>query len=90
MPTFARNADSGLPGKNAYHILIIGVAHLQRVLIEFVAYYNLSHLHQGIDQRTPFQPKHMICEGSIQKKKMLGGIINDYYRAPTNTALAIS
>jgi hypothetical protein len=80
------------------HILILGSAHLQRVLIEFVAYYNLSRPHQGIEQRipgrtgeaSPIPQKHSICKGSIQKNKVLGGIINAYYRAPTDTALAVS
>jgi hypothetical protein len=72
------------------HILIFGAAHLKRVIIEFVAYYNRSRPHQGIEQRTPIPPKHLICEGSVQKKKVLGGIINDYYRTPSETALAVS
>jgi hypothetical protein len=63
---------------------------LKRVLIEFVAYYNRSRPHQGIEQRIPIPPQHSICEGSIQKKKVLGGIINDYYRAPVDTTLAVS
>jgi len=72
------------------HILILSSAHLKRVLSEFVAYYNLSRPHQGLEQRTPIPQEHSICEGSVQKKKILGGIINNYYRAPTDTALAVS
>jgi len=72
------------------HILILSATHLKRVLIEFVAYYNRSRPHQGLEQRTPIPQKHSICEGSVQKKKILGGIINDYYRAPPDTALAVS
>jgi hypothetical protein len=34
------------------HILILSSAHLQRVLIEFVAYSNRSCPHQGIEQRS--------------------------------------
>jgi putative transposase len=60
------------------HILILSSAHLKRVIIEFMAYYNLSRPHQGIEQRTPIPQKHSICEGSTQKKMVLGGIINDY------------
>jgi hypothetical protein len=80
------------------YILILGSAHLKRVIIEFVAYYNLSRPHQGIGQcipdrageASPIPPEHSICEGSVQKKRVLGGIINDYYRAPADTALAVS
>jgi len=72
------------------HNLIFGAAHLQCGLIEFAAYYNLSRPHQGIEQRIPIPPKHFICTGSVQKKKVLGGIINDYHLATTDTALAVS
>ena len=54
--------------------------------IEFVDYYNTAHPHQGIDQQTPI-PQVRPSSGTIQCRNVLGGIIHDYYRAPTPPAL---
>ena len=67
-------------------ILIFSAAHLRRVMIEFVDYYNTSRPHQGIDQQTPI-PQARPSSGSIKCRNVLGGIIHDYYRAPTPLAL---
>jgi hypothetical protein len=69
------------------HILIINAAHLQRVLIEFIQSYNVSRPHQGIDQQIPILSA--VSPGAtIQCTNILGGIIHNYYRAPTHTALS--
>jgi len=68
------------------HILILNASHLRRVLIEFVDYYNTSRPHQGINQQAPI-PYKTISEGAIQRKKILGGIINDYCRVSDIPAL---
>jgi hypothetical protein len=67
---------------------IIGdqAAHLRRVVIEFVNYYNTARPHQGIDQQIPI-PQASPSSGAIQCRNILGGIIHDYYRAPTQLAL---
>jgi len=67
-------------------ILIINTAHLRCVMIEFVAYYNSSRPHQGIDQQTPI-PQAKPSSGTIKCRNVLGGIIRDYYRAPAPLAL---
>jgi hypothetical protein len=69
------------------HILIINAAHLRRVLIEFIQYYNVSRPHQGIDQQIPI-PSAVSPGATIQCRNILGGIIHNYYRAPTHTALS--
>jgi len=56
------------------------------VLLEFTNYYKTSRPHQGIDQQTPI-PHQTPSIGIIDKRKVLGGIINDYYRSPTLAAL---
>ena len=63
------------------HILIINAKHLQRVLIEFAQHYNTSRPHQGIDQQMPIPRIILKNTGSIQRRKILGGIINDYFRS---------
>jgi transposase InsO family protein len=68
------------------HILILGTNHLKRVLIEYSNYYNSYRPHQGIEQKTPMLPQFP-SEGIIHRRKILGGIINDYYRSPTLASL---
>ncbi|MCJ7703767.1 MAG: integrase core domain-containing protein [Anaerolineales bacterium] len=70
------------------HVLILNVAHLRRVMIEFADYYNSSRPHQGIDQQTPIPSTTPKNTGSIQCRKVLGGIIHDYYRSPTRAAIS--
>jgi transposase InsO family protein len=71
------------------YILIFNAAHLRRVVIEFVDYYNTARPHQGIDQQTPI-PQARPSSGTIQCRNVLGGIIHDYYRAPTLLALPVT
>jgi hypothetical protein len=68
------------------HILIMNTNHLKRVLVEYSEYYNTSRPHQGIDQQTPI-PYSTSPNGTIHRRKILGGIINDYYRSPALTTL---
>lgn len=69
------------------HLLIINAAHLRRILIEFVQYYNASRPHQGIRQQSPI-PYVIQSGGNMQCRNVLGGIIHDYYRSPTCAALS--
>jgi putative transposase len=69
------------------HLLILNQAHLRRVLKTYAAYYNEARPHQGIGQRIPVAPEHSPCAGAVEHRKVLGGIINDYYRASANTAV---
>ncbi len=68
------------------NILILNRKHLHRVLIEYTEFYNASRPHQGIAQQTPI-PYPASSHGVIRKRKILGGIINDYFRAKTKPAL---
>jgi hypothetical protein len=63
------------------HILILNSEHLQRVLIEFAQYYNASRPHQGINQQMPIPRTILKNTGFIQRRRVLGGIINDYFRS---------
>jgi len=71
------------------HILITGSSHLKRVLVEYPNYYNTSRPHQGIDNQTPI-PHQQRSIGPIHRKKILGGIINNYYRDPAPITLTSS
>ena len=61
-------------------IIIVNQAHLRSVLTEYVTFYNTRRPHQGIDQQSPIIRLPEKRECSIQKRPVLGGIINDYYR----------
>jgi hypothetical protein len=64
------------------HLLIINEAHLQSVLNEFLEYYNSRRPHQGFDQQSPISRQVVNPNGLVKKRQVLGGIINDYHRAP--------
>ena len=72
------------------HILIINEAHLRRVLNQFVAYYNGRRPHQGLEQQSPIPRPEPITTGNVNRRKVLGGIINDYFRAPDKTAVCLN
>ncbi|MCJ7569083.1 MAG: transposase [Anaerolineales bacterium] len=61
------------------HILILNERHLHHVLKEYVAFYNASRPHQGINQRTPMPMMRPSRTGSVAWRDVLGGIVNDYY-----------
>lgn len=61
-------------------LLIWNVAHLRRVLLKYVQYYNSRRPHQGLEQDSPEGLKLISKEGEIQRRDVLGGIIHDYYR----------
>jgi hypothetical protein len=63
------------------HILILNTHHLKRVLLEY-SDYNTCRPHQGINQGTPI-PHQAQSFGTIRRRKVLGGIINDHYRSPS-------
>lgn len=72
-------------------ILILNVAHLRRVLQVYIDdYYNVARPHQGIRQQTPIPRNQPVNTGTVQRRKVLGGIISDYYRASGNTPVYLS
>jgi hypothetical protein len=67
-------------------IIILNETHLRRVLREFINdYYNRSRPHQGIEQRCPIPYGSPPTTGTIQRRQVLGGIINDYSRVSTSS-----
>ena len=61
------------------HLLIVGEAHLRRVLAVYVSFYNQARPHQGLDPRTPVAapPPH---SGSVRCRSLLGGLLLSYDR----------
>ena len=65
-------------------ILITGRRHLTEVLDQFVQHYNGHRPHQSLDQRPPVPrraPDRPPVEGSICRRAVLGGLINQYLAA---------
>ncbi len=67
------------------HILILGEAHLRRVLRAYVGYFNSARPHQGIGQAIPVGPAEVerihAGAGRIVAFPVLGGLHHDYRRA---------
>lgn len=67
------------------HILILGEAHLRRVLREYVRYFNCDRPHQGLAQRSPVVPGeaagHKITGGRVRAIPILGGLHHAYAQA---------
>ena len=62
------------------HLLIVGEAHLRRVLDVYVGFYNRARPHQGLDQRTPVTAPRPAPHGPIQCRSRLGGLLRSYDR----------
>ncbi len=61
------------------HLLILNQRHLKRVLTKYVDYYNHARPHHGLAQNIPIAPEFS-QQGSIHCRKVLGGVLRDYYR----------
>ncbi len=67
------------------HVLVLGEAHLRRVLREYVAYFNTARPHQGLQQRVPAGAGRPVLRpetgGQVQAVPVLGGLHHTYRRA---------
>jgi len=64
-------------------MLIYDERHLQSVLSEYAAHYNRHRPHQSRQQRPPDQDNQagVPLDLPVQRRKVLGGVINEYFRA---------
>ncbi len=67
------------------HVLVLGEAHLRRVLREYVTYFNQDRPHQGIQQHIPggttASPVREGGAGKVRAFPVLGGLHHAYQRA---------
>lgn len=96
--SFARNANAfaerwvgAVREECLNQILILNEAHLRRVLRAYVeSYYNPARPHQRLCQGTPLPREQPVRSGAVQKRAVLSGIINDYYRIPAQLSTYLS
>lgn len=66
-------------------LMIVSEQHLRRVLKDYVAYFNQSRPHQGIEQRIPAPKEYSVhgsgASGQVIAFPVLGGLHHDYRRA---------
>ncbi|GAA3470453.1 hypothetical protein GCM10018965_050060 [Nonomuraea roseola] len=64
-------------------LLIYGERHLRAVLGEYIDHYNGHRPHQARGQQPPDQDEQVVMsmKGRIERRKVLGGAINEYRRA---------
>ena len=64
-------------------ILVYDERHLRSVLSQYVGHYNRHRPHQSRQQRTPDHDDQTSAplDLPVQRRKVLGGVINEYYRA---------
>jgi hypothetical protein len=64
-------------------MLISNERHLRSVLGEYAEHYNGHRPHQSRAQRPPDHDEQAVVplEGRIERRKVLGGLINAYHRA---------
>ena len=65
------------------HLLIGGECHLHGVLASWQAHYNNHRPHQGLDHQAPNDRPCRVVDlaPAIQRRQVLGGLINEYIRA---------
>jgi putative transposase len=64
-------------------MLIYGESHLQTVLRTYAGHYNRHRPHQSRNQRAPDHDEPVVVplDAPVQRRKVLGGVINEYHRA---------
>ena len=64
-------------------MLIYDKAHLRAVLRAYVGHYNGHRPHQSRQQRPPDHDERVVVPlgRPVRRRKVLGGVINEYYRA---------
>jgi Integrase core domain len=59
------------------HIVVVGEAHLRRILGAYATYYNVTRTHRSLDKDAPFS-RPVQRDGSIHSNAVLGGLHHHY------------
>ena len=76
-------ADRTVRSECTDRMLIYDDRHLQTVLRRYASHYNGHRPHQSSQQQPPDHDTPVVVPLSapVQRRKVLGGLINEYYRA---------
>ena len=61
------------------HFIVLGEAHLRRILRTYARYYNLIRTHQSLDKDAPVS-RPVQRAGSIKSHAVLGSLHHHYFR----------
>jgi transposase InsO family protein len=61
-------------------IIVLSEVHLRWALEEYVRYYNARRPHRSLRLLPPEAAYEYPCDGPIERRAILGGLINDYCR----------
>jgi hypothetical protein len=62
------------------NFLLIGRSQIERILAEYVAFYNSQRPHQGIQQQVPKPGEPETKDGAVCRSAVLGGLHHHYFR----------
>ena len=62
------------------NFLLIGRAQIERILEEYVTFYNSQRPHQGLQQQIPNPGEPKKIGGAVCRSAVLGGLHHHYYR----------
>ena len=61
------------------HVIVLGEAHLRRILGKYATYYNEWRIHRSLNKDSPF-PRSIERIGKITSQPILGGLHHQYCR----------
>ena len=80
MNPFAERVIGTLRRECLDHLILLGERHTQRVLDEFVEYYNEERPHQGLGGERPTHSLRLVGTGPVEARAHLGGLHHSYRR----------